>query len=346
MNFNLFKTLADAQGPSGHETNVRKIAHGLVKPLVTTVKTDVMGNLICYKKPKTAAKRKVLLCAHLDEIGLIVNHIDANGFLRFALLGSIDPKTLVAQRVWVHTKTKVLMGIIGSKPIHIMTPAELNAAVSFNDLFIDIGLSKEEADKLVSVGDVVTLGREAAQFGDNMITTKSADDRIGIYIILEALKKAKDFKCDLYVAFVVQEEVGLRGSLTAGYQVNPDISLVIDATTAADIPGVQPQSQVTRMGKGIAISGLDGASISHVGMVNFLKDLAKKNKINHQLKYVNRGGTDAGSLQKARQGSAVCTLSMPTRYLHSAVETISQRDVDSAVELVTAFIENCHKMEL
>lgn len=346
MDFELLKKLTDVCGVAGSETEVRKLVLGLVKPLADEVRVDKLGNVICLRKGTGKAKnrRRLMLSAHMDEIGLLINYIDERGFIRFVPVGGIDPRTLLAQRVIIHTETGDLPGVIGTKPIHLMEAGETSKAVSFADLFIDTGLSGPDAVRLVKFGDTVTMDRPALEMGE-CVTAKAIDDRVGIYTILNALKKTRRQECDLYAVFTVQEEIGIKGATVAAFGVEPDIAIAIDSTSAADIPGNSPQNYVTASGGGIAISGMDARSISNIKVVKFFKQLAEKNKIRHQMKFINKGGTDASAMQLAREGAAVCTLSVPTRYVHSCVESVRKTDIDAAVELLAEFIKECHKLD-
>jgi tetrahedral aminopeptidase len=332
----LLKKLTAATGVSGREEDVRALINKEMKPLVDSVKTDVMGNVIGFRKGNK--RNKLVLAAHMDEIGFMVNHVDDKGFIRIVPLGGFDPRTLMAQKVLVHGK-KLLNGVIGSKPIHVLTEEEKKKTLKVEEYFVDVGLPGDKVKKLVSVGDIVTWRREMEELGD-CITSKAFDDRVGVYVMLEALRaiKGKSLPCDLYAVATVQEEVGVRGATTSAIGIDPDIGVAVDITLANDIPGSSEHEQVTKLGEGAAIKILDSYSISNPKLVDHLKAIAEKKKIKYQFEILPRGGTDAGALQRAGSKAAVVTISIPTRYAHSTVETIHTKDVQACIDLLAAFI--------
>lgn len=339
----LLKRLSEAAGIPGYEAPVRAIAAEALEGLVDTMEVDVLGNLIAHKKGDGPV---VVIAGHMDEIGFLVQHVDEKtGFLRIEPLGGFDPVTLVAQRVLVHTDDGDLVGCIGRKATHILTDAERKKALTIKDLAIDLGLKPEVVVEKVSVGDTVTLLQDFIEYGD-VVSGKALDDRLGLYVAIEAVKRAKNLACDLYVVGTTQEEVGLRGAKVAGQSLNPDIGIALDATIAADTPDVSAQHQVTQLGKGVAIKLKDSASISHPGMVRAMKRLANERSIPYQLEILPRGGTDAGALQIANDGTAVVTLSFPTRYVHSVIEVVHKDDIEATISLLTAFLENAGQIDL
>ncbi len=337
----LLKKLTQASGIAGREERIREIVKDELNDLMDEVSVDAMGNVIGFKKGK--GNKKVMLCGHMDEIGFIVSHIDDKGFLRLNPVGGFDPRTLVAQRVNVHGRED-LKGVLmpGVKPIHLMTAEEAKKTLKVQDFFVDLGRSKEEVEKLVRVGDFVTLDRNFEEIGDNF-SVKAIDDRAGVYIMIEAIRALKEHDVDIYAVATVQEEQGLRGATTGAYGIQPDIGVALDSTIAADIPGGQPHAVVTKLGDGAAIKLMDSASISNHKLVDFMRDLAEKNEINYQMEILPRGGTDAGAVERARTGCPVITLSLPTRYVHSNVETANKNDLKDTVKLLSKFLENAHK---
>jgi len=282
----------------------------------------------------------------MDEIGFLVKYVDEKtGFLRIEPLGGFDPVTLVAQRVIVHTDSGDFIGCIGRKATHILTADERKKPLEIKDLAIDLGLPAETVHKNVSIGDTVTLRQDYIEYGD-VVSGKALDDRLGIYIAIEALKRAKKPTCDIYFVATTQEEVGVRGARVAGQALNPDIGIALDATIAADTPGVPPENQVTQLGKGAAIKLKDSASISHAGLVKAMKKLAQEKDIPYQMEILPRGGTDAGALQMANDGTAVITLSIPTRYVHSVIETAHKVDIEATINLLAAFLEKAGQIDL
>lgn len=348
MNLDLLKKLTSTPGVAGREEKIRKIVMAELETLADEVRTDSLGNLIALCKGRPLPGRqgrtpKVMLAAHMDEIGFIVHYVDKDGFLKFVPSGGFDPRTLISQRITVHTAGKDIRGVIGVKPVHVMEDEDFKKAPKIKDLVIDIGYSKKEAEKLVLFGDPVTLDRELVEFGSDMITSKALDNRAGVYAILEALKRVKKHDCDVYAVASVQEEVGLRGAIVSSFAIEPDIGVAVDTTAACDIPFCDEHEYVTRAGGGIAITIRDGTAIGNVGLVKFMKTLAEKEKIRHQMKIAIRGGNDAGAIQRSRAGVPVVTLSIPTRYIHSSVEALSKRDLDACVSLVSSFIRNAHR---
>jgi endoglucanase len=332
----LLQRLTVATGISGHEDNVRSLIIEEMKPLVDEVRTDVMGNVIGFRKGKK--RMRLLLAAHMDEIGLIVNHIDDKGFLRVLPVGGIDPRTLMSQKVIVHGK-KDLPGVIGSKPIHLMSEEEKKKVPKVEDYFVDLGLSEAKVKKFVSVGDTITWQRDFSEIGD-CYSSKSFDDRVGVFAMLEAMRKVKNsnLPVDTYFVATVQEEVGLRGATTSAIGIEPDVGIAVDITLANDIPGASDHQQITRLGEGAAIKIMDGHSISNPRLVDHLKTIADKKKIRYQMEILPRGGTDAGALQRSTSKTAATTLSIPTRYGHSPVETVHKKDVQSCIDLLAAYL--------
>ena len=255
----LLKRLADARGVSGNEDQVRNIIIEEITPLVDEVRIDRMGSVIGFKKG-TKSDRKVMLSAHMDEVGFIITKIDDNGMLKFATVGSIDSRILPSKKVRIGDDA--IPGVLGIKAIHLQEPAERKRAVKAKQMYIDIGAkNKDDAEKLVKLGDYAVFDSELVYFGDNKVKGKALDDRVGCLALIEALKGTYPY--DLYACFTVQEEVGLRGAKVAAYSIQPDIGLVIEGTTCSDVPGVEPHSHSTRMGEGPAISIADLASYSN-----------------------------------------------------------------------------------
>jgi len=345
MNTALLKKLSEAAGVPGREEAVRRLVIREIKPLVDEVRTDALGNVIALKRgtPKGKKRLKVMLAAHMDEIGFFVSHIDEKtGFLRLDPLGGIDPRVLLAQRVIVHTETGDLLGAIGSKPVHLLTEEERRKAVELKELFVDVGLPADEVKEKVRVGDFVTLRQDFVEMGE-LVSGKALDDRVGVYVMIEALRRVKKHRVDIYAVATTQEEVGIRGARVSSYGISPDVGLALDVTVASDVPGVEEAQYVTKLGKGVAIKIKDSASISNPKLVRYLQELAEERKIPYQWEILPRGGTDAGALQLTREGVAAATLSVPTRYVHSVVECAHGRDIEAAVELAAAFLEAAHE---
>ncbi len=334
MDFSILKTLTSLPGISGRESAVRQYVQQQVTPYADDVKTDALGNLIVYKKG--ASNKNLLLAAHMDEVGLMVHYVGADGFLRFVTVGGIDPRTLLAQRVTVHTAGGPLVGVIGTRPAHVTTEADRGKAVPAKDLFIDVGLSGAEAQTRVQPGDFVTLRREYEEFGSGLITAKALDNRAGVFVLLELLKEVKNPFYNIYAVFTVQEEVGLRGAVTAAYGVEADFALAIDTTGAADIPGTAPQDYITAVGHGVGVTALDARTITHEGLFAALKQLCLEKQIRYQVRIAPRGGNDAGAIHLSKTGVPCCALSIPTRYIHSNTEVQSKDDLQQTLALALA----------
>lgn len=333
IDVSLLKKICEVPGAPGFEQRIRKFVIDQVTPLVDEVTVDRMGNIFALKKGRT--DKKVMVAAHLDEISFIVTHIDDDGFLRIHTLGGFDPKTLTAQRVIVHGK-KDLIGVMGSKPIHIMKPDERDKAPKIQDYFVDLGMKKEEVVKYVSVGDPITRERELIELGD-CVNSKSIDNRVAVYMLIETLRElqGQELPYDFYATFTVQEEVGLRGAINAAHRIDPDFGLAIDTTIAFDVPSAQPHEMVTSLGKGCAIKVMDSGVICDYRMVAYLKKLANENDIAWQPEVLTGGTTDAYGLQRfGKHGSIAGAISIPTRHIHSVIEMAHKQDIRNGIDLL------------
>jgi len=336
INIKLLKEICETAGTSGFEQRIREVVIREIKPLVDSVTIDHMGNVIALKKGKH--RKKVMVAAHMDEIGFMVTHIDDHGFLRFHTLGGFDPKTLTAQRVIVHGK-KDLIGVMGSKPIHIMTPEEKTKAAQITDFYIDLGLPKAEVEKIVSVGNPITRQRELVEMG-SCVNCKSIDNRVSVFILIETLRKLKPTPYDVYGVFTVQEEVGLRGASVAAHHIEPDFGFGLDTTIAYDVPGAQAHEKVTVLGGGAAIKIMDSSTICDYRMVAFMKKTADKNKIKWQPEILQAGGTDTAGIQRmSKTGAIAGAVSIPTRHIHQVIEMADKNDIKSAVDLLSRCLE-------
>ncbi len=342
-NVKLLAQICEVAGAPGYEQRVRELVLKNIKGVADKIEQDNIGNIYAIKKGKDSSKR-VMIAAHMDEIGFIVKHIDENGFLRFHTLGGFDPKTLTAQRVIVHGK-KDLVGVMGSKPIHIMTAEEKSKHVLTSDFFIDLGLPKKEVDKYVSVGDVITRDRQLIEMGE-CVNCKSIDNRVSVYILIETLKLLKDCPYDVYGVFSVQEEVGIRGANVAAHNINPSFGFGLDTTIAYDLPDSKPEEQVTKLGGGVAIKIMDASTICDYRMIQYQKEIAAKNKIKWQPEVLPMGGTDTAAIQRmGKTGAIAGAVSIPTRHLHQVIEMAHKSDIESAVLLLKHCVENLHKYD-
>lgn len=343
IDVNLLKQVCEESGAPGYEERIRNLVIQHVKPLVDELYVDNLGSVIAIKKGKENKDgKKIMTAAHMDEIGFIVTHIDDNGFLKFNTLGGFDPKTLTAQRVIVHGK-KDLMGVMGTKPIHVMSDEEKKKLPKTSDYFIDLGMPKSEVEKYVSVGDTITRERALVEMGD-CVNGKSIDNRVSVYVLIEVLKKLKNNPIDFYAVFTVQEEVGLRGANVSSHSINPDYGIVLDTTIAFDVPGSQSHEKVTELGKGTAIKIMDASAISDYRMVDYLKDTADKNSIKWQPEVLVAGGTDTAGVQRmGKQGAIAGAISIPTRHLHQVIEMAHKEDIGFSIELLKAAVESIEK---
>jgi endoglucanase len=282
-----------------------------------------------------------MIAAHVDEIGFLVSHIDDQGFLRLQPVGGFDPRVLPAQRALVHGFSgKTFRGAIqlGAKPIHLLDPSEIKPP-KVEDLFVDTGLTADEVKANIEIGDMVTLDRTLEEMG-RCVISKSLDDRVGVFVMLEAIRAMTSSTAEIIAVASTQEEVGLRGAKTAAYAVDPDISIALDITLALDIPDGRPQLTVSKMDAGVAIKIMDSSHLSHPLLVRHFRDLAVKHEIPHQLEILPRGGTDAGAMQLSRGGTPAITLSIPTRYVHTVNETASKADIQATIDLLARFLED------
>lgn len=333
------KELTELNGVSGNEDEVREYIKKNIKDLADEINIDSMGNLIAYKKGKNS-KCKVMLSAHMDEVGFMVTGFGEAGVIKFSTVGGIDERILPGKRVLVGENS--ILGVIGSKPIHMQDREERNVNIKLKKMYIDVGAEKkEEVEKLVALGDYVAFYSPYTQFGDGLIKAKALDDRVGCAILMEALKERYEF--DLYACFTVQEEVGLRGSEVAAYKVNPDIALVVEGTTCSDVPGVEKYEYSTVLGEGAALTIMDRTSYPNKNFVNYIYELAQKNKLPIQFKQTNSGGNDAGKIQMSRGGVITASISVPCRYIHSPVSVMSERDFDSCKDIVITVLKDLEK---
>ena len=329
--FSILKTLTQLPGISGRENAIRTYLTELLTPFADSIRTDTLGNLIVSKKG--TSNNQLLLCAHMDEVGLMVHYIDEHGFLRFVTVGGIDPRTLLAQRVRVQTKNGPLLGIIGTKPAHITTEAERTKAVAVKDLFIDVGMSAAEVKRRIRPGDFAVLERPYEEFGAGLISSKAIDNRGGVFIQAEVFKHLKNPFYNVEAVFTVQEEVGVRGATTAAYGLTPDVCLCLDTTAAADIPGIAPQDYIVRLGGGVGVSAFDARSITPEPLLNALTELCRQKQIVYQVRVAPRGGNDAGAVHLSKTGVWCCALSLPTRNIHSNVEICAKSDIQAMIDL-------------
>ncbi len=337
-NLQFLKDLMAAPSPSGYEEPAQRVVRDYLEPFADEIKSDRNGNLIALKKG--SGKLKVMVVGHADEIGLIVNHIDAQGYLYVKGLGGFDVNLLPGLRLDIYHKGEIVRGIVGRKPIHMMRGDGESPKIKMEDLWIDIGAnSKEEALAKVSIGDVITYHSEFEMLSDDLVVSKATDNKVGVYVaaaVLRELHKKKPV-VNYYAVSSVGEETTMRGARTSAHQIQPDIAIVVDVTFATDMPGVDNRAYgEVSLGKGPTISL--GAAL-HPAINEKLRQIADKHKIPYQLEIApGRTGTDADAIHALNSGSATAVIGIPNRYMHSPNEVISLKDLDSTVKLLTAFI--------
>ena len=340
----ILEKLSNANGVTGREEEVRDIINNLLKSHVDEIREDKLGNLIALKKGKSDAPT-IMIAAHMDEVGLMIKNINKKGFLQFTKIGGIDDRVILAQKVIVHTDKGPLSGVIGSKPVHIQKEEEKKKVIDADKLFIDIGArNKEEVEKMgVQVGDVVSFDTKFTQIGNGIVLGKAFDDRVGCTVMIETLRRLKNVNCNVYAVGTIQEEVGLRGATIAAFQVAPDIGIALDSSVAGDIPGIGEGDAPSKMGEGPVLTVADAGLIAHPKVLRLIIDSAKENKIPYQLETGIRGATDAARIALSKEGVPSGVISVAARYIHSPSGIVDIADIEKAVQLTIATIENVPK---
>ena len=331
--------LLTTPSPSGYEEPVQEVVRQYVAPFADQVETDVLGNVIACRNPD--APLRVMLTGHCDQIGLNVNYIDSEGYIYVLSLGGWDVSNLLGQHVTIWTKNGPVPGVIGRKPIHLLEEEERKRAVKLNDIWIDIGeKTKEAAEQIVEIGDPITVKMTVTELRNNNIATSAADDRVGVWVAMEALRRldAAKLKCAAFAVSTVQEELGLRGATGAVYSVHPHVAIALDVTFASDCPTIEKKRLGDIcLGKGGAIGR--GPNMNPV-VVARLVQASKENNIPYQISASGSPpGTDARAMQLSRGGTASGLVSIPNRYMHSPVEVFSLDDIDSIADMLARFIE-------
>ncbi len=329
----LLKTLTESSGLSGNEKEVRDIIISEIKDYCD-VKIDRLGNIIAYKEGRPNSKR-IMVTAHMDEVGLLVKEIDSSGLLKFLPVGGIDKRVLVSKTVLVGEDK--IPGVIGAKPIHLQKRDEWSDALAIKDLYIDIGAKdKKDAEEYVNIGDYVTFESKYTEFGDKLVKAKALDNRVGCAILIDLIKSSENVS--FYAVFTVMEELGLVGAGPAAYEVNPDISIILEGTLCYDIPKLESHLVPTYLGKGPAISLVDRTTLYDHKLRDRVVEIAEKNKIPYQYRKTAMGGNDSGSIQTSRDGSLTTTISVPCRNIHSPVSIMSMDDFENTSRLVKAVL--------
>jgi putative aminopeptidase FrvX len=347
VNLQLLKALSEVSGVPSREERVRDLVKKELVGLVDETREDAMGNLIALRRGKATKKtagqpaRRVMIAAHMDEIGFIVKFIDDKGFLRVQNLGGFDRRTLFARDVTVCAKAGDLPGILtpAGKPIHIAEQSDLEKIPQMREFMVDLGLPVKDVKKLVRIGDPVCLAQRFRTVG-NYFVGKAMDDRSGVYILLETLRalKNKSVSSDVFAVFTTQEEVGLRGAVTSAFGVEPDIGIALDTTLAVDTPGVAADEAVTVTGGGVGLKVMDSSAISTRWLLDEFIDCAERNNIKYQLEVLPLGGTDARAMQLSKAGTPAMTLSLPSRYVHTVQEAIHKNDLEAELKLLAAWL--------
>ena len=334
---NTVKTLCTLSGVSSWEDEVRSYVAERVRPCADEMRTDALGSLIAFKKGKKHTGNKLMLCAHMDEVGVMVRSITDEGFLKFGCVGGIDRRVLLGKRVAVGPGR--VDGVIGLKPCHLLSEGEENSAPKLDDFYIDIGAKdKKAAQSRVSLGDVGVFVSDCVEFGNGLLKAKAIDDRVGCAVMVRLLER--DLPMDCTFAFTAQEEVGTRGAFGAAFSVTPEIALILEGTTAADSPAMEPHRQVCAPGKGPVIPFMDNGTIYDRTLFERLRALAEKNGIPWQTKHYISGGTDARTVQRTKAGVRVCALAAAVRYLHAPSSVASIQDMDDMLRLAGLFIDS------
>ena len=335
----LFKTFLETPSPSGYESPLQDHVRRYAERFADKVTTDVHGNVMAVKNP--GAPLRVMLAGHCDQIGLIVQHVDDDGFVYIRQIGGWDPMVLVGQRMSVWTASGPVFGVIARKPIHLLTEEESKKVPKLKDLWLDIGAAnKEEAEKLLRVGDPITAELVYREMPNRRAVSSAMDDKCGMWVVMEALRRVEKSKldCALYAVSTVQEEVGLRGAQTSTFGIDPHVGVAVDVTFATDCPTIEKKEEgEVSLGKGPVV--YRGPNFNHK-VVQLLIQAADDNEIPYQLAAAGRPpGTDANVMQTSRAGVATGLVSIPNRYMHSPVEMISLDDIDKAANLLARFAE-------
>jgi len=338
----LLRRLTEATGVSGNEKEVRDIIIEEIKDYVDELKVDRIGNILVHKKGKSNSK-KLMIAAHMDEVGLMITDIDDMGLLKFTTVGGIDKRILVSKPVLVG-KNKI-PGIIGAKPIHLQNREEWKNALNIEQLYIDIGAEdKAHAEKLLSIGDYVAFDSEYIEFGNNLVKAKALDDRVGCSILIRLIQEIDDV--EFYGAFTVMEEIGLVGAGPAAYEIEPDLAIILEGTLCYDIPELDSHLVPTYLGKGPAISLSDRTTLFDKVFRKKVVSIADMNNIPYQYRKTSMGGNDSGEIHTTKEGASTTTISVPCRNIHSSTSIMSKDDYENTFNLLKIILSEYKKGEL
>jgi len=343
----LLKAFSDASGPSGFEGEASDLLRRTLAPVVDTVTVDVLGNVIGTRR---GGGPSLMIAAHMDEIGVMVKYVDEQGFLRFVPIGGWFDQTILGQRMIVHGSKGRLVGVIGSKPPHLMDEEDRKKPIKLRDMFIDIGAKSaaDAADLGVEIGTIVTLDRSMAEMANGYVTGKAFDDRAGVVMMVAALQRVqtRDVRATVHAVGTVQEEVGLKGARTSAFGLDPDVALVSETTIPGDHPEIKKEQVHLETGKGpgITVADADGRGIIvSRPVLDWLRSTAEAASIPYQLDIISGGTTDATAIHLTKSGIPAGVISVPTRYLHSPVEVLSLDDLDRGAELIAQAILTAHQ---
>jgi putative aminopeptidase FrvX len=341
INEKLLRRLVETPGVPGREEQQREIAREELETLTDEIRTDPMGSVIGTKKGRDDVR--VMIAAHTDEIGFLVKYVDDKGFLRLQTLGGHDPANMVSQRVLVSTADGTsLRGALqpARKPPHISRGEEQKLPKA-DEFFVDLGMPAEEIKEAVRIGDYVTMDRTLEKVGDNYMS-KAMDDRVGVFVMLEALRAMGEHEATIFAAATSQEEVGLRGAAASGSALEPTVVVALDITLAMDVPGGGNENTITSLGEGAAIKIMDSSLICNPKLVEHFRTIAEREGIAHQMEILPAGGTDAGGVQRLHGGIPSITLSIPCRYVHTPNEMVHESDVQACIDLLARYLEEAH----
>jgi putative aminopeptidase FrvX len=336
------KRLVEAESISGFEKSVRDLMAKELKPYVDEIRVDKVGNLIARKG---RGSPKVMVSAHMDEIGLMVKHIDEKGFLRFDTIGGWDTRGLPSTKVKIHGSKGPVIGVVGSRPVHLMEPEELKVPVKLKDMFIDIGAKgRKEAEKTgVTVGDFITRTGTFSRMVGTRVTGPGFDNRVGCTVLVEAVKRLKNFRGTLYAVGTIQEEMGLIGARGATFGINPDVALAIDTSIAGDVPEIKPSEACLELGKGPVLGIKDAITFMNPAVRKWLQDSAKRVRVNLQHEVISGAAAESSVIGMVREGIPSGGIFVTTRNIHSTGEVADMKDIEDCVKLVVEAVKSASK---